>query len=176
MKLRQQNYHLQINANNVIKVYYKRDIFEYKVEYYYEEIAEGTPEFKIDTEKTENGTAKFGTKINSYNDKVITGYVLDEAQTTELPFVVTEINVNNVIKVYYKRDLFNYKVEYYYEEISEKENPEFKIDNDKTDVYENIKYKTDIKSYTDKVITGYVLDEAKTTELPFARNKCKQCN
>ena len=160
-------------TKNTIKVFYERDVFEYTVKYYYEEITESEePNFILEETETYTETAKYGTVIEEtdVHNKVITGYELD--RTTNLPLTVTEVNENNIIQIYYKRSLFEYKVEYYYEKISNEENPEFIIDNTKTDIFENIKYKTDIKSYTDKVITGYVLDEAKTTELPFA-NKCK---
>ncbi|MCL2859931.1 MAG: hypothetical protein FWF46_05120, partial [Oscillospiraceae bacterium] len=56
----------------------------------------------------------------------------------------------NVIKVYYvKRTDLSYTVEYYYDG---------KIDNSKTDTFDNQTFGTVVSKYTDKVIDGYTLD------------------
>ena len=91
--------------DNVIKVYYVKDTFKYNVEYYYDgEINEG---------ETEEYTATFQDEITEYEDKNITGYKLEK--TENLPLTITENPDNNVIKVYYIKDTFNYTVEYYYD-------------------------------------------------------------
>ena len=131
--------------NNVIKVYYVKDVFGYKVEYYYDG--------KIDNSKTETIEATFGDRIDTYEDKNITGYKLEK--TENLPLIVSENVENNVIKVYYIKDQFNYTVEYYYDG---------EIDADKTETIEAT-YQDVIEEYEDKNITGYRLD--KTENLPL---------
>ena len=131
--------------NNVIKVYYVKDVFGYKVEYYYDG--------KIDNSKTETIEATFGDRIDTYEDKNITGYKLEK--TENLPLIVSENVENNVIKVYYIKDQFNYIVEYYYDG---------EIDADKTETIEAT-YQDVIEEYEDKNITGYRLD--KTENLPL---------
>ena len=95
--------------NNVIKVYYVKDNFNYTIEYYYDNVKDDT--------KTETGTAVYQSTIDSYTDKNITGYKLDK--TENLPLTITENASNNVIKVYYVKDNFNYTVEYYYDNIKD---------------------------------------------------------
>ena len=142
--------------NNVIKVYYVKDSFNYKVEYYYDG--------EIDNSKTETKSAEYGSIIEEYTDKNITGYRLQTTEEGEtegieglvdgvvgLPLTISENPENNVIKVYYVKDSFNYKVEYYYDG---------EIDNSKTET-KSAEYGSIIEEYTDKKITGYRLQ---TTE------------
>jgi hypothetical protein len=82
-------------ANNVIKVYYVRDDFDYTVEYYYD----GT----IDSSLTYTGTATFGNQVSTYPPQPKTGYKFDHDDT---PLTITAVVANNVIKVYYVRDDF----------------------------------------------------------------------
>ena len=131
--------------NNVIKVYYVKDVFGYKVEYYYDG--------KIDNSKTQTIEATFGDRIDTYEDKNITGYKLDK--TENLPLTVSENVENNVIKIYYIKDQFNYTVEYYYDN---------EIDEGKTETLEAT-YQDVIEEYEDKNITGYRLD--RTDNLPL---------
>ena len=149
---------------NVIKVYYNRKTYGYRIEYYYENIQ--TSEYEIDNAKTENKTAKFGIIISIFEDKSKVGYELDEERTTVLPFTINDDTENaeiNLIKVYYKRRAYTSRVEYYYESI---ETSEYEIDNTKTEE-RAVKYGTVISSYEDKNKTGYELDEEKTTVMPF---------
>ena len=131
--------------NNVINFYYQKAKFNYTVKYYYEGI--------LDDTKTESILATYEDKITTYEDKCITGYILKE--TKNLPLTVSEIAENNIIEVYYVKDSFEYKVEYYYDG---------KIDNSKT-VQSTAKYGDKIESYTDKNITGYKLE--RTEKLPL---------
>ena len=95
-------------ATNVIKVNYVRADFMYTVKYYFDEV--------IRDSLTESFAALYNDSITSYIDKVEEGYKLDRVET--IPFVVTEINDNNIINVYYKTDpdqtkVLKYTVEYY---------------------------------------------------------------
>jgi len=140
--------------NNVIKVYYEKDQYGYSVEYYYDGV--------IDSSKTETYTATYLDTISSYTDKVITGYKLEK--TENFPLTISEVESNNVIKVYYVKNEFNYTVNYYYDGI---------LDEDKTDTYTGT-YLDVIETYTDKVITGYKFD--KTENLPLTISENKEAN
>ena len=136
--------------NNVIKVYYIKDTFKYTVEYYYDG--------KINEENTEEYTATYQDVIENYTDKNITGYKL--AGTENLPLTITENVENNVIKVYYIKDQFNYTVEYYYDN---------EIDEGKTETIEAT-YQDVIEEYEDKNITGYRLDKTENLPLTITEN------
>ena len=144
----------EVEANNVIKVYYVKDNFNYTVEYYYDG--------EKDTTKTDTIEATYQDVISTYTDKNITGYRLEKAEN--LPLTVSEVEANNVIKVYYVKDNFNYTVEYYYD--GEK-------DTTKTDTIEAT-YQDVINTYTDKNITGYKLE--KTENLPLTVSEVETNN
>ena len=127
-------------ANAEIKMEYN-----YTVEYYYDG--------EKDTTKTDTIEATYQDVISTYTDKNITGYRLEK--TENLPLTVSEVEANNVIKVYYVKDNFNYTVEYYYD--GEK-------DTTKTDTIEAT-YQDVISTYTDKNITGYKLEKAENLPL-----------
>ena len=85
-------------ANAEIKMEYN-----YTVEYYYDG--------EKDTTKTDTIEATYQDVINTYTDKNITGYKLEK--TENLPLTVSEVETNNVIKVYYvKRTDLSYTVNY----------------------------------------------------------------
>ena len=140
----------EIATNNVIKVYYVKDNFGYKVEYYYDNVK--------DDSKTESGTAEYQSTIDSYTDKNITGYKFDK--TENLPLTITENADNNVIKVYYVKDNFEYTVEYYYDNVK---------DDTKTES-SSAEYQSTINSYTDKNITGYKFDKTENLPLTISEN------
>ena len=85
-------------ANAEIKMEYN-----YTVEYYYDG--------EKDTTKTDTIEATYQDVISTYTDKNITGYKLEK--TENLPLTVSEVEANNVIKVYYvKRTDLSYTVNY----------------------------------------------------------------
>ena len=85
-------------ANAEIKMEYN-----YTVEYYYDG--------EKDTTKTDTIEATYQDVISTYTDKNITGYKLEK--TENLPLTVSEVETNNVIKVYYvKRTDLSYTVNY----------------------------------------------------------------
>ena len=96
------------NGENVIRVYYKKAEFSYRVEYYYDN--------EIDNSKTETKSALFESEINNYTDKNEEGYKFDRIEN--FPLTITSDNNQNIIKVYYitdgsQRKNINYTVEYY---------------------------------------------------------------
>lgn len=131
--------------NNIVKVYYVKDKFDYTVEYYYDGVKDGI--------KSDDLNGIYGTNINNYTDKNIIGYKLDK--TEGLPLTIGTDPINNIIKVYYVKDSFNYSVEYYYDGIK---------DNELTEIH-NADFLNIIGTYTDKVKSGYTFDS--TENLPL---------
>ncbi len=80
---------------NVIKVYYIKDIFNYSVNYYYDET--------LAPEKTETFEGVFGTTIDTYTDKPEYGYEVKSVEN--LPLTISKDPAQNVINVFYgKKD------------------------------------------------------------------------
>ena len=80
--------------------------YNYTVEYYIDNVKKDS--------MTETGKADFGSEINSYPDKCPDGYALEK--TANLPLTIG-VNVSaNVIKVFYKKNVFNLTIHYVYAE------------------------------------------------------------
>ena len=140
-----------IENNGVIKVYYEKDQFEYKVEYYYDA--------NIDNSKTEIFEATYQDVISTYTDKVIDGYKLDEV--VGLPLTIDYVEENNVIKVYYEKDIFSYSIEYYY-------------NGEKDDVateYYSATFGDEITEYTNKVKPGYKFSNTENNPMIITSNE-----
>ena len=77
-----------------------------------------TVEYYIDNEKkdsmTETAQADFGSEINSYPDKCPDGYALEK--TENLPLTIGVNESANVIRVFYKKNVFNLTIHYVYAE------------------------------------------------------------
>ena len=139
---------LTISANaeeNVINVYYKKDTFEYRVEYYYNGVK--------DDNATVTNSALFGDVINTYEDKNITGYKFDRDENK--PLTISNNPEENVIKVYYVRDTFGYTVEYYYNGVKD----------DNATVTSSALYNEVISTYEDKNREGYSLEKTENNPL-----------
>ena len=133
-----------IEENTITFYYTKRTDLEYRVEYYYDEVLDESK-----TEYIDNQT--YQTVIDTYNDKLIEGYKFDKVENIPLTIGVSD----NVIKVYYVRDEFEYRVEYYYNNILDESNT----------VTGKAKYKEVIDTYEEKVKNEY--DFAKVENLPL---------
>ena len=142
-----------IEDGGVIKVYYVKDEFSYFVEYYYDG--------KIDNSKTETSSALFESVIETYEDKNITGYVLSKVEN--LPLTISENETKNVIRVYYVKGTYKYTVNYYYDNV---------LDKDSTDTFE-AKFEDVITTYEQKIRTGYVLDKVTGLDLTISADESK---
>ena len=89
---------------NHLYAQWKVNQYGYRVEYYIDGV-------KNDS-MTETGKADFGTVIDSYTNKCPAGYVLEKTENFELTIGTGE----NVIKVYYKKNVFTLTVKYVYAE------------------------------------------------------------
>jgi len=95
-----------IENNGVIRVYYERNSYDYEVHYFFNG--------NEDESLIETKSAKYNDVINTYTDKVKTGYKLQKTENLPLTIGVE----NNVINVYYVTDNtqtkeLSYTVEYY---------------------------------------------------------------
>ncbi len=108
-----------VSSNNInvneLEINYKN--LKYTVEYYFDG--------NVDTELTEIiGQNEKGKIIETYEDKILTGYKLDKVEN--LPLTITENEETNVIKVYYIKDEsqtkdLSYTVEYYKDDVKVEE-------------------------------------------------------
>lgn len=94
------------SEENVIRVYYERNSYDYEVHYFFNG--------NEDESLIERKSAKYNDVINTYTDKVKTGYKLQKAENLPLTIGVE----NNIINVYYVTDNtqtkeLSYTVEYY---------------------------------------------------------------
>ena len=94
------------SEENVIKVYYERNSYDYEVHYFFNG--------NEDESLIERKSAKYNDVINTYTDKVKTGYKLQKTENLPLTIGVE----NNIINVYYVTDNtqtkeLSYTVEYY---------------------------------------------------------------
>ena len=142
-----------IENGGVIEVYYVKDKFSYSVEYYYDG--------KINNSKTETSSALFESVIETYEDKNITGYVLSKVEN--LPLTISENENKNVIRVYYVKGTYKYTVNYYYDNV---------LDKDSSDIFE-AKFEDVITTYEQKVKTGYVLDKVTGLDLTISEDESK---
>lgn len=94
------------NGSNDLYAQWTINQYNYTVEYY------------IDNEKkdsmTETAQADFGSEINSYPDKCPDGYALEK--TENLPLTIGVNESANVIRVFYKKNVFNLTIHYVYAE------------------------------------------------------------
>ena len=95
-----------IENKGIIKVYYERNSYDYEVHYFFNG--------NEDESLIERKSAKYNDVINTYTDKVKTGYKLQKAENLPLTIGVE----NNIINVYYVTDNtqtkeLSYTVEYY---------------------------------------------------------------
>ena len=94
------------SEENVIRVYYERNSYDYEVHYFFNG--------NEDESLIERKSAKYNDVINTYTDKVKTGYKLQNTENLPLTIGVE----NNIINIYYVTDNtqtkeLSYTVEYY---------------------------------------------------------------
>ncbi|SDM53336.1 VWA domain-containing protein [Lachnospira pectinoschiza] len=117
---------ITISANkdeNVFKVLYTKDSFDYVIKYYVDEIVEDeeSPNYLgvSDTRSAEFGSTISGLTSEDLNAKKPEGYKDGVIKTATL--TITSNEANNVIKVLYTKDSFDYVIKYYVDEIKDDE-------------------------------------------------------
>ena len=132
------------------EVYWIAKRYDYKIEYYYDG--------QIDNTLTETGKDVKGTEITvseeSIKNNTKEGYSLTSVNPSTRKIVISS-SEENVIRVYYERNSYDYEVHYFFNGNEDESLIETK----------SAKYNDVITTYTDKVKTGYKLQ--KTENLPL---------
>ena len=145
--------------------------FGYRVEYYYENdeqdvqgaVTVDGKVFVLNETIYSREDVTFGDIITDYDDKTITGYEFykvtptNTADPTKSALVITANEENNVIKVYYVKKTYTYKVEHYIQNLDGTWPNEPKD----TDTINNVKY-GDIAGYEENSYTGFTFDDTLT--------------
>ena len=115
------------DGTTVVKIYYTRNSYQYKIQYWYEN-EQGTYEL-LQPETVTGGEVPYGTVIDTFTPKDGDGkYVLDHVdpaksatdnKTANLVITHEENEdgkiLKNILKVYYRLNSFNYRIDYYKE-------------------------------------------------------------
>ena len=132
------------------EVYWIAKKYDYKIEYYYDG--------QIDNTLTETGKDVKGTEITvseeSIKNNTKEGYSLISVNPSTRKIVISS-SEENLIRVYYERNSYDYEVHYFFNGNEDESLIETK----------SAKYNDVITTYTDKVKTGYKLQ--KTENLPL---------
>lgn len=94
------------NGSNDLYAQWTINQYNYTVEYYIDNVKKDS--------MTVTDKADFGSEINSYPDKCPDGYALEK--TANLPLTIGVNESANVIKVFYKKNVFNLTIHYVYAE------------------------------------------------------------
>ena len=132
------------------EVYWIAKKYDYKIEYYYDG--------QIDNTLTETGKDVKGTEITvseeSINNNTKEGYSLTSVNPSTRKIVISS-SEENLIRVYYERNSYDYEVHYFFNGNEDESLIETK----------SAKYNDVINTYTDKVKTGYKLQKAENLPL-----------
>lgn len=132
------------------EVYWVAKRYDYKIEYYYDG--------QIDNTLTETGKDVKGKEITvseeSIKNNTKEGYSLTSVNPTTRKIVISS-SEENVIRVYYERNSYDYEVHYFFNGNEDESLIERK----------SAKYNDVINTYTDKVKTGYKLDRVENLPL-----------
>ena len=139
---------------------YGRNTYKYRVEYYFEGL---DGEYEIDNSLTENSTAKYKDVITNYEKKEKTGFTYKE--TTGVPLTIGVNENNNVIKLYYTRNTYDYSIEYYYEDDLGNINQDLGATEK-----DNAEYGASITEFEDKNRAGYYLGKKENYPLVISEN------
>ena len=132
------------------EVYWIAKRYDYKIEYYYDG--------QIDNTLTETGKDVKGTEITvseeSIKNNTKEGYSLTSVNPSTRKIVISS-SEENLIRVYYERNSYDYEVHYFFNGNEDESLIETK----------SAKYNDVITTYTDKVKTGYKLQKAENLPL-----------
>ena len=146
------------SEENVIRVYYERNSYDYEVHYFFNG--------NEDESLIERKSAKYNDVINTYTDKVKTGYKLQKTENLPLTIGVE----NNIINVYYVTDntqtkKLSYTVEYYKDGNLVKEDTETIYETKQVLESDTLTVKSEKINVTDKYV-GYKFEKTNPETIP----------
>ena len=137
----------------VIKVYYVRGNYNYKVEHYQENLDGSWKLVDTDNYNDKEFDSKVLYEVNDY-----TGFTYDSSLDVNTNVSTVPANNELVIKLYYVRNTYKYTVEHYLEN-DDDDNWTLQVDDTRTF---DAKYNEEA-SYTSNEYTNYTFDDSKTT-------------
>ena len=152
--------------NNVINVLYTKNSYKYVVKYFYENVtySNDSDRFTEDESlRSSNNVALFGDKITQYTPQLKDGFTFYKVDPTEL--VISEVEEDNVINVYYVRNNYQFVIKHLYQNIDGGYNV-----NDEYTVNGTAKYNEVINSsaYDKHVLDGYIFNRVEPESLTIS--------
>ena len=152
--------------NNVINVLYTKNSYKYVVKYFYENVtySNDSDRFTEDESlRSSNNVALFGDKITQYTPQLKDGFTFYKVDPTEL--VISEVEEDNVINVYYVRNNYQFVIKHLYQNIDGGYNV-----NDEYTVNGTAKYNEVINSsaYDKHVLDGYIFNKVEPESLTIS--------
>ena len=152
--------------NNVINVLYTKNSYKYVVKYFYENVtySNDSDRFTEDESlRSSNNVALFGDKITQYTPQLKDGFTFYKVDPTEL--VISEVEEDNVINVYYVRNNYQFVIKHLYQNIDGGYNV-----NDEYTINGTAKYNEVINSsaYDKHVLDGYIFNRVEPESLTIS--------
>ena len=152
--------------NNVINVLYTKNSYKYVVKYFYENVtySNDSDRFTEDESlRSSNNVALFGDKITQYTPQLKNGFTFYKVDPTEL--VISEVEEDNVINVYYVRNNYQFVIKHLYQNIDGGYNV-----NDEYTINGTAKYNEVINSsaYDKHVLDGYIFNKVEPESLTIS--------
>ena len=152
--------------NNVINVLYTKNSYKYVVKYFYENVtySNDSDRFTEDESlRSSNNVALFGDKITQYTPQLKDGFTFYKVDPTEL--VISEVEEDNVINVYYVRNNYQFVIKHLYQNIDGGYNV-----NDEYTVNGTAKYNEVINSsvYVKHELDGYIFNKVEPESLTIS--------
>ncbi len=152
--------------NNVINVLYTKNSYKYVVKYFYENVtySNDSDRFTEDESlRSSNNVALFGDKITQYTPQLKDGFTFYKVDPTEL--VISEVEEDNVINVYYVRNNYQFVIKHLYQNIDGGYNV-----NDEYTVNGTAKYNEVINSsaYDKHELDGYIFNKVEPESLTIS--------
>ena len=152
--------------NNVINVLYTKNSYKYVVKYFYENVtySNDSDRFTEDESlRSSNNVALFGDKITQYTPQLKDGFTFYKVDPTEL--VISEVEEDNVINVYYVRNNYQFVIKHLYQNIDGGYNV-----NDEYTINGTAKYNEVINSsaYDKHELDGYIFNKVEPESLTIS--------
>ena len=152
--------------NNVINVLYTKNSYKYVVKYFYENVTYSNDSDRFTEDESlrnSNNVALFGDKITQYTPQLKDGFTFYKVDPTEL--VISEVEEDNVINVYYVRNNYQFVIKHLYQNIDGGYNV-----NDEYTVNGTAKYNEVINSsaYDKHVLDGYIFNRVEPESLTIS--------